>query len=73
MRAGVTAVVVCFNVVFGALFGVISFSSFSFSNIEVGNEEWDLALYERVLYKQFVPSRLTRVHDVLVCLTFAVD
>ena len=49
------------------------FPSFSFCNIEVGNEEWDLALYERVLYKPFVPSKLTRVHNVLVCLTFAVD
>ena len=49
------------------------FSSFSFCNIEVGNEEWELSLHERVLFEQFVPSQLTRVHDVLVCITFAVD
>ena len=55
-----------FIVVFGALFGVIFSSSFSFCDIEVGNEEWDLSLYERVLYKQFVPSQLTRVHDVFL-------
>ena len=71
VRAGVAAVVVvCFIVVFGGIWSY-SFSSFSFCNIKVGNEEWDLALYERVLYKQFVPSQLTPMHDV--CLTFAVD
>ena len=37
----------------------------------VGNEEWDLALYERALYKQCLPSQLSPVHDAF--LTFAVD
>ena len=49
-------------------FWIYFISSFSFCNIEVGNEEWDLVLNERVLYKQFVPSQLSRVHDVLVFL-----
>ena len=37
----------------------------------MGSEEWDLALYDCVYYKQFVRPQLTRVHDV--CLAVAVD
>ena len=68
LRAGVTAVIVVFFfVVFGALFFLELFFIFILQHrrtVHLATSS-DI-LYERELYKQFVPPQLTRVHNVLL-------
>ena len=74
VREGVRAVVVvCYIVVFGALFGVFFFFIFILQHRSLQRGVVFSFIRKRVLYTQFVPSQLTRVHDGLVCLTFVVD